>query len=121
MTLVSLTVSSTLFCAAAQAESGVLRIGQNQSLGGLNWTYSQSNSDLGEAGDRASSVWNESDSAWVMYQHDTFEGRHYCIRPDEKVSDLHRPQWQFGDMASSVRRLPTTECGRYPAFYASAP
>jgi hypothetical protein len=121
MALVSLTASSTLFCATAQAETGVLRIGQTQRLGGLNWTYSVSNSDLGGAGDRASSVRNESDSAWVMYQHDTFEGRRYCIRPDEYVTNLHNAQWQFGDTTSSVKRLTTSSCAGYPAFYASAP
>jgi hypothetical protein len=92
-------------------------LGQHQSLGGTNWTFTASDSNLsGQGGDQASSLNNNDSRAWVVYEHDTFGGRGYCINTGSEVSDLHSGILSFGDKISSVRRLGTSSCFGYPSF-----
>jgi len=101
-----------------QSLVGSLTLGQNQSLGGLNWTFTESNRDLSSTGseDRASSLRVTGNSAWVVYQHDNNGGRTYCILPGQSITDLHHSWWQFGDSISSVQRLIGPNCLNFPMF-----
>jgi hypothetical protein len=112
------TTALTATAAAVPAQAaGPLVLGQNQSLGGLNWTFTSNNTDIASTGgDRASSIRNDDVVAWVVYQHDTYRGRAYCILPGQEIWDLHEQQWQFGDMISSVRRRPDATCHDNPMF-----
>ncbi|MFG1996309.1 peptidase inhibitor family I36 protein [Actinoplanes sp. NPDC048988] len=66
--------------------------------------------------DKASRVWNKYDCrAWVLYDDNQFEDRHYCIRPNQTV-DLHLEKWNFGDKISSVKKLTGKSCSGYPTF-----
>ena len=95
----------------------VLIVGQNQRLGGTRWTFRFGDADIeGYGGDSASSLKNDSHDAWVVYEHDTFRGRGYCLRAGSEVSDLHLSILGFGDRISSVQRLTTPDCHQFPAF-----
>jgi Beta/Gamma crystallin len=92
-------------------------LGRHQSLGGTNWTFTASDSNIsGQGGDEASSLSNNDSRAWVVYEHDTFGGRGYCINTGREVSDLHSGIFGFGDKISSVRRLGTSSCFGFPSF-----
>jgi hypothetical protein len=92
-------------------------LGQNQNLRGTNWAFTANDSNLaGQGGDSASSIKNDDSRAWVVYEHDTFGGRGYCINTGILVIDLHRSILSFGDKISSVRRLNTSSCAGFPSF-----
>ncbi|MFI6390793.1 beta/gamma crystallin-related protein [Nonomuraea sp. NPDC050547] len=112
------TVAALTGSVPAQASVGTLILGQNQSLGGLNWTFSETNGNLSPTGsdDRASSLRVTGNSAWVVYQHDNNGGRAYCVLPGQSISDLHHRWWQFGDTISSVQRLIGPNCFQFPMF-----
>ncbi|MGP3921238.1 beta/gamma crystallin-related protein [Nonomuraea sp. 10N515B] len=101
-----------------QSAVGTLTLGQNQSLGGTNWNFTESNRNLSSTGseDRASSIRVTGNSAWVVYQHDNNGGRAYCILPGQAINDLHHTWWQFGDTISSVQRLIGPNCFNFPMF-----
>ncbi|OJF11694.1 beta/gamma crystallin-related protein [Couchioplanes caeruleus] len=99
---------------AAVADSP-LTLGEHQSLSGSTWDYRSTNRAINPE-DEASSAYNHSSVAWVLYQHDNFEGRRYCLKPGQRISNLHDSRWDFGDKISSVQRLGVTSCNGYPTF-----
>jgi Beta/Gamma crystallin len=101
----------------APGGSNRLILGRNQSLGGTNWAFTGSDSNLsGQGGDQASSIRNDDSRAWVVHENDGFGGRGYCITAGNEVSDLHSGILGFGDKISSVRRLGTPDCWGQPSF-----
>jgi hypothetical protein len=99
------------------SDSNRVILGQDQNLRGTNWTFTASDSNLsGQGGDSASSIKNDDSRAWVVYEHDTFRGRGYCINTGIEEFDLHRGILGFGDKISSVRRLSTSSCAGFPSF-----
>ncbi|WP_214107944.1 beta/gamma crystallin-related protein [Acrocarpospora catenulata] len=108
---------AALSATPAQASAGALWLGQHQNLRGSLWLYYDNNSNLkNESGDKASSVHNDTEDAWVLFEHDTYQGRRYCIRSGQLINDLHNPAWNFGDKISSVLRLNVPHCSGWPTF-----
>ncbi|GIH22793.1 hypothetical protein Aph01nite_11030 [Acrocarpospora phusangensis] len=70
-----------------------------------------------EDNDEASSVENNTPSAWVLFDDVGFKDRRFCIRPGEKVVHLGAPAYKFNDKVSSVLRLGSPSCGDYPTFF----
>ncbi|GAA3443499.1 peptidase inhibitor family I36 protein [Planomonospora venezuelensis] len=65
--------------------------------------------------DKASSVRNNTDAAWVLYDDKNYRDRAFCIPPHHEVRDLGWPAYKFNDKVSSVERLPyTAPCGGRP-------
>ncbi|GIH25949.1 hypothetical protein Aph01nite_42590 [Acrocarpospora phusangensis] len=83
---------------------------------GQNYLYYDSTPNLGGPGDEASSVFNDTEDAWVLYDDSGYRDRRYCIRSGQYIGDLHHPAWKFGDKISSVLRLNTRSCAGYPTF-----
>ncbi|MET9552267.1 hypothetical protein [Streptomyces sp. NPDC006645] len=113
------TVLSTLALAPtvqADALAGPLVLGEHQDLGGAQWNYTSSQTRLGSAGDRASSVRNRDVVAWVLYDDTGHADRHYCIPAGGYIPNLHDGRWNFGDKTSSVKRLGSNSCRGYPTF-----
>ncbi|MEV0612824.1 beta/gamma crystallin-related protein [Nonomuraea sp. NPDC050404] len=111
-------VQATGTAGGGRSMVGTLTLGQNQSLGGTNWSFTESNGNLSSTGseDRASSLQVTGTSAWVVYQHDANGGRAYCVLPGQSIPDLHHRWWQFGDTISSVQRLIGPNCFNFPMF-----
>ncbi|MFG1613697.1 beta/gamma crystallin-related protein [Nonomuraea wenchangensis] len=102
--------------APAQA-AGPLVLFQDSGFAGTSWSFTATNGNIsGSGGDRVSSIVNQDVNAWVVYQHDTYRGRSYCVLPGQSLYDLHEQQWQFGDAISSVRRRPDGTCHDNPMF-----
>ena len=66
--------------------------------------------------DKASSVRNNTQYAWVLFDDDTYEDRRYCLKPGLRIYHLGLDQWKFNDKVSSVLKLSTGSCGSYPVF-----
>ena len=66
--------------------------------------------------DKASSVRNGSDNAWVLYDDANYDDRRYCIFAGQRIENLHDSRWNFGDKISSIQRLPGNSCAGYPTF-----
>lgn len=115
-----LTMASALTPVQAQAATGNLWLGENQSMGGKNCGWASSQPDLSKTfcsfSDKASSVWNGSDNAWVLYDDSGYGDRRYCIKANGRINDLHDPRWNFGDTISSIKRLSGNSCTGYPTF-----
>ena len=115
-----LTAASVLVPLQAQAATGNLWLGENQSMGGKNCGWAASQPDLSKTfcsfGDKASSVWNGSDNAWVLYDDAGYGDRRYCITAGGRISNLHDSRWNFGDKISSIKRLSGNSCAGYPTF-----
>ena len=112
----ALGVATPALAAPVTAQAGYLTLAENQNLSGQNWNYSDTNSNLGGPGDEASSVFNGSDRAWVLYDDTSFRDRRYCITPGQRINNLHSSSWNFGDKISSIARLGGTSCAGYPTF-----
>jgi len=65
-------------------------------------TSSVSNFENISFGDVTTSVWNRTNVAWVLYQHDTFRGAMACVRPGASVANLSN--FSFNDEISSAQR-----------------
>ncbi|RZU48832.1 peptidase inhibitor family I36 [Krasilnikovia cinnamomea] len=99
---------------AATADSPLI-LGEHQSLSGQNWPFWVSNPRI-NPDDEATSLYNRSDVAWVLYADPNYTGRRYCITPGRRISDLDSQQWRFNDQITSVKRLSGTSCAGYPTF-----
>ncbi|GAA1012908.1 hypothetical protein Aple_015570 [Acrocarpospora pleiomorpha] len=106
--------AAALTAAPAQASAGALRLGEHQSLAGKIWLYYDNTSSLGGAGDEASSAFNDTEDAWVLYVDSGYRDHRFCIRSGQYIRNLHT--YNFGDKISSVRRLSTRSCVGYPVF-----
>jgi hypothetical protein len=104
----------------AQAATGQLWLAENQSMGGKNCGWADSQPNLSNTfcsfSDKASSVWNGSDNAWVLYDDAGYQDRRYCLVPGGRIANLHDSRWNFGDKISSIKRLSGTSCAGYPTF-----
>ncbi|MGW8575538.1 peptidase inhibitor family I36 protein [Streptomyces niveus] len=119
----AVTTAATVFSALgvaptvqADALTGPLVLGEHQDLGGAQWSYTGSETRLGSASDRASSVKNRDSVAWVLYDDTNHGDRHYCLRATGYIPNLHDSRWNFGDKISSVKRLGSNSCRGYPTF-----
>ncbi|MEV7676832.1 peptidase inhibitor family I36 protein [Streptomyces sp. NPDC088752] len=101
--LVAASFTGTTASASAY-EQGDLILGQHQNLNGKIFAIEYSISDLLDYNDEASSVFNNSDEYWILYDDKNYRGgNNYCIRPGERIDDLHK--WKFGDKISSIQVL----------------
>lgn len=119
----AMTAAATVFAALALAPTvqadalaGPLVLGEHQDLGGAQWNYTGSETRLGSAGDKASSVKNRDVVAWVLYDDTNHGDRHFCIGATGYIPNLHDSKWNFGDKISSVKRLSSNSCRGYPTF-----
>jgi hypothetical protein len=108
--------ATALTATPAQAGEGALWLGEHQDLQSKNWRYYATTAKLGGPGDDASSVFNDTENVWLLFEHSNFGGRFYCIRSGQYIRDLHSPAWKFGDKISSVSRLGIRTCQGYPVF-----
>jgi hypothetical protein len=67
--------------------------------------------------DRTSSVYNQTNVAWVVAEASFLGQRIFCLRPGEGVDDLHSPTLVFADRISSAQPLSTASCAGFPAFF----
>ncbi|MGW0395088.1 hypothetical protein ACWDYJ_30280 [Streptomyces sp. NPDC003042] len=115
----AITAASLATAPAAQAgpQAEGLLLGQHQNLGGAQWFFNGSQSNLGSigAGDKASSARNDDRVAWVLYDDAGYSDRR-CLAPGRFIRDPHYGGWNFGDKISSVKRLTTASCSGYPVF-----
>lgn len=102
--------------APAQASIGSLILGEHQDLRGTTWAHQRSTGAIGAAEDKASSIFNDSDYAWLVFQDKNYKGRYYCIRSGQIVKNLHLSKWGFGDKISSAMILNRTHCVGQPTF-----
>jgi hypothetical protein len=113
-------IATTLVVTATPASAASnLALYWNQNYRGSVYITSSSDSNLDDglqAGDEASSVHNGTTVAWVLFDDAGYADRRYCIRPGQRVANLHAQAWNFGDKISSVRRLGTASCSGYPQF-----
>lgn len=91
-----------------------LYLGEHQGLGGNVWFFLGDTPNVRGAEDRASSVRNESGSAWILFEHKNYGGRAYCSPPYSWFNDLHVSWIGFGDKISSVK--PMADCAGYPSL-----
>ncbi|WP_030671016.1 peptidase inhibitor family I36 protein [Streptomyces sp. NRRL B-1347] len=116
--LAAVAIAATALVTAPQAAADTkaigLYLGEHQNLGGAKWYFDKTETSVGRAEDKASSVWNDSGYAWVIFEHKNHRGRAYCLYPNKRVHDLHVQWLSFGDKISSVRRLADAGCAGYP-------
>ena len=112
------TATLTTLVAPAHAEAGPLVLYTDSFFEGYPLTYWHSDPAMSYGtSDKASSVKNYDDVAWVLFDDKQYRDRRYCIRPGEEVARLGADALRFNDKISSVYRMPTADCGQYPAFY----
>jgi hypothetical protein len=109
--------SALAFATPAHAAADGLYLAEDSFLHGELRYYGNSRSGIGGFSDEASSLFNDSTSAWVVYDDKNYKDRRYCIRPGERVNNLHWASWKFGDKISSIRRLNSDSCAGYGPFY----
>lgn len=108
----------TALAAPAHADTGPLVLYTDSLFEGYPLTYWHSDPAMSYGtSDKASSVRNYDNVAWVLFDDKHYQDRRYCIRPGEEVALLGVDGLRFNDKISSVYQMPTADCGRYPAFY----
>jgi hypothetical protein len=112
-------VAATQVPAQAVTPTGYLTLHQDQYQGGAVRILPVSHPKLKNAGfnDKASSVYNRTPNAWVVYEDTGYQGDRWCIRPGESVDDLHLNPWRFGDEISAVKQLTGPSCYPYRTFF----
>ncbi|MGJ6968365.1 peptidase inhibitor family I36 protein [Streptosporangium sp. G11] len=103
----------------ALAEERGLRLYIGSEFESVNEIWGSSVANLGsyDWNDRASSVRNSDDVAWVLYDDSGFSDRRFCLRAGESVRRLGADPYKFNDKTSAIKRLTTNSCAGYPAFY----
>ena len=104
--------------AAAVTPAGYLTLHQHQYQGGDSRSFDVSHPKLKNASfnDKASSVYNRTAVAWMLYDDTGYSGTGWCIAPGRSVDDLHLNPWRFGDKISAVMRLNVAGCGLLPTL-----
>lgn len=118
-TVVAVAAAGLVATASPAAAATDLSLYWNQNYAGTVFFTTVSNSNLDrvfQAGDEASSVDNTTGVAWVLYDDAGYSDRQYCIKPGQRIGNLHNAKWKFGDKISSVKRLGTSSCSGYPQF-----
>ena len=117
MTLPALAlVAATPAPARADVPAGYLTLFEDQLQGGNQRSFSVTHPKLKNAGfnDKASSVYNRSTTAWVVYEDTNYSGDNFCVQPGQDIEDLHGAPWFFGDKISSVVNTQMPDCGGLP-------
>lgn len=91
--------------------SGALCMYHNQSGSGTIIRYTSSVESMGSNSDEASSVYNRSSVAWILYDDSSFQDRRVCILSGDRVGDLG--DIQFNDKISSVQKRGSNSCSGY--------
>ena len=118
-TLPTLTlVASLQLPAGAVTPAGHLTLHQHQYQGGDSRSFNVSHPKLKNASfnDKASSVYNRTSVAWILYDDTGYGSTCWCIPAGRSVDDLHLNPWRFGDKISAVKRLDVPGCGWLPTL-----
>ena len=114
-------VGATAVISSAHAAPpvGFLTVYENPNQGGDQRLLTNTISDFRSLGfnDRTSSVFNQTNVAWVLAENSNFGARVFCLRPGEGVNDLHSSTLVFADRISSALQLGTPSCAGFPAFF----